>query len=105
MKRKLIKQANQAYTITLPIEWIRKNGLTGKEEIDLEVSEKSIIISTAGHKTIQKVKFNASETTKRALYQNISAFYVKGIDEIEIISKDGTLNLNEVLSNLIGFAL
>src|SRR3989344_1660289 len=105
MKRKLIKQANQAYTITLPIEWIRKNGLTGKEEIDLEVAEKSIIITTLAQKTIQKTKLDAANISNRALYQNISALYVKGIDEIEITAKNEILNLNEIMSNLIGFAI
>jgi phosphate uptake regulator len=39
MKRKIIKQASQAYTITLPIEWIRKNNISEKSEVDLVVDQ------------------------------------------------------------------
>ena len=43
MKRRIIRQANQAYTITLPIEWIRKNNLDKASEVNLEIKEKSLL--------------------------------------------------------------
>ena len=36
MKRKIIKQAGQAYTVTLPINWVRSFALDTKTEIDIE---------------------------------------------------------------------
>ena len=44
MKRKVIKQASQAYTITLPIDWVRQNQISNKSEVDVTVSERSLII-------------------------------------------------------------
>ena len=106
MKRKIIKQAGAAYTITLPIEWIRKNGLSGKEEIELEISEKSIIIKANTNTVGEKAKIDVANMSKRITYQNISALYVKGADEIEVISKeDLSSDMAEILSNLMGFAL
>ena len=34
-ERKVIKQGNQAYTITLPIKWIRNNHIEAGDEINL----------------------------------------------------------------------
>lgn len=45
MRRKLIKQANQAYTVTLPIEWIRDNNLKEKQEIELNAIQNKVIIT------------------------------------------------------------
>jgi len=35
MKRKIIRQGNNAYTLTLPISWIRQNSLTPKDELNI----------------------------------------------------------------------
>ena len=46
MKRKVIKQANQAYTITLPIEWVRKNKISKNSEVDIQIREKTLMVNT-----------------------------------------------------------
>ena len=43
MKRKIIKQKS-AYTITLPIEWIRDNNLTGADEIEVTNQNNDLVI-------------------------------------------------------------
>jgi len=106
MKRKIIKQANQAYTITLPIEWIRNNGLSNKDEIDIEMLEKSLLIKTNNSKVGEKTKVDLTGMSKRMIYQTISALYVKGYDEIDISSKEDLSDLvPEIMSNLIGYAV
>lgn len=106
MKRKIIKQANQAYTITLPIEWIRANNITGKSEVDVEGSEKSLIISPVGKAEIRKTKVDFSGFNGRNISRSICALYARGIDEIEIISnKDITSELLRSINQTIGFAL
>jgi phosphate uptake regulator len=106
MRRRLIKQAGQAYTITLPIEWIRKNGLEKSGEVELDINEKSITIKTDSRAFGKKEKIDITGMNKRMIYQSLCASYVKGTDEIEILSKeDFSGNINEMISNLLGFAL
>lgn len=106
MKRKIIKQANQAYTITLPIEWVRANNITGKSEIDVVESEKSLIISPLGKTEIKKAKIDFSNFNGRNISRSINSLYARGIDEIEITSnKDISADLFKSLSQTIGFAL
>jgi phosphate uptake regulator len=106
MKRKVIKQANQAYTITLPIDWVRKNKIDKNSEVEVTVSEKSIIITNKGEVESKFVKIDATDFQDRNIYRHITALYAKGIDEIEIKSdKDISSEILKGLSNTIGYAL
>lgn len=106
-KRKIIKQANQAYTITLPIEWVRSNKLSEKSELDVNISGKSLVISTDNPTAGAKVILNLEENdSNRTLYQSLNALYARGVDEIEIISsRDISQVLTGASNNLLGFAL
>lgn len=82
MKRRLIKQASQAVTITLPIDWIRNNGLKAGDEIDVRQSEDNLILN-AGKKTVTgKLELNTTGFHRRVYFLNINAAYARGIDEI-----------------------
>ncbi|HME86972.1 MAG TPA: hypothetical protein VKE88_01010 [Candidatus Nanoarchaeia archaeon] len=106
MKRKLIKQANAAYTLTLPIEWIRKNKLSGKSEVEVSISEKSLIISTDSGVHGGSAVIQADGLTRRTLYTQLSAAYARGVDEIKIISKkDISSELTKSLTSTMGFAI
>ncbi len=84
MKRKLIKQAGQAVTITLPIEWVRNIGVKAGDEVDLEMGEKDLIIRSCKQVTSKKTKIDMNGFNKRMKYIYINSAYAKGIDEIKI---------------------
>jgi phosphate uptake regulator len=106
MKRRVIKQANQAYTITLPIEWVRENKISEKSELDVETSEKSLIISSGNHIKKKKATLKVSGLNFLEISRPLNALYAKGIDEIEIISENEcSSKIIKSLTNTIGFAL
>ncbi|MBM3247144.1 phosphate uptake regulator PhoU [Candidatus Pacearchaeota archaeon] len=106
VKRKVIKQANQAYTITLPIEWVRQNNITKDSEVEIDFSEKSLIVTNKGRTEIKKSKIEFNSLNLRKLAVQIKALYARGIDEIEIISKENlTPLIYGILEETIGFAL
>jgi len=106
VKRKVIKQANQAYTITLPIEWVRANNISEKSEIDVSESEKSLIISSGERGEVRKAKLNVNGFVGRSIHRCVGALYAKGIDEIELTSeKDVTPEILRSINQMIGFAL
>jgi len=39
MRRRIIKQGNKSFTLTLPIAWIRKNKLDQGEEVDIAIKD------------------------------------------------------------------
>jgi phosphate uptake regulator len=106
MKRKVIRQANQAYTITLPIDWVRKNNITKNSELNLEVSGKSLIINSNHPVAGKSVSINVNGLNSRNIGMNIIAAYAQGVDEIEIVSdEDISPTILRCLNSLIGYAL
>lgn len=108
MRRKIIKQANQAFTLTLPIDWVRENSLDKKDsEVEVTSHEKSLIITNTGNVEIKKASIEIKEKKEtRAIGALISALYAKGTDEISITSeKDISKDVIESLNENLGFAL
>jgi len=102
MKRKLIKQAGQAVTITLPIEWIRQNGLKAGDEIDIETIEKDLVLRS-GKKTVTgSIKLDLTPFPMRVRCIYINAAYAKGVDEVELETDQGYY---PDVSQNIGFAV
>jgi phosphate uptake regulator len=102
MKRKLVKQAGQAVTITLPIEWIRKNNLKPGDEIDVDSNDNDLIIRSGKKIKGDNVKLDFEGFSKRLCYIYLNAAYAKGVDEIELS------NANDISGSLIqnmGFAV
>ena len=106
MKRKVIKQANQAFTITLPIEWVRKNKINQNSEVEISDEGKSLVIINNKEIEKTKAKLNADTLNQREISRTINSFYARGIDEIEISSKsDISSNIVSSLRHTIGYAL
>jgi len=106
MKRKIIKQANQAYTLTLPIDWVRRNRIDEKSEVDVSEVEKSLIINSSNPVSGGKAKIDLNEINSKNICRIISALYAKGIDEIEIESeKDISSDILSYLNQALGYAL
>jgi len=107
MRRKVIKQASQAYTITLPIEWVRQNKINEKTELEVTPEEKSLIItSTTGKVEGGKISIDVSEINSRIIQIMISSLFAKGLDEIEIISnKNISEKLMSACANTLGYAV
>jgi phosphate uptake regulator len=84
MKRKLIKQAGQAITVTLPIEWIRKNNLKSGNEVDFDIRENDLIISSGKKIVGNSIKLDISEMPRNTKYNLINAAYAAGVDKIKL---------------------
>jgi phosphate uptake regulator len=106
MKRKVIKQANQAFTITLPIDWVRKNKIDEKSELNVIEDNKSLIVESFGQLEIKKIKIDVSGFEKRNLFRHINSLYAAGYDEVTLISDcDISSKITLILNSLIGYAL
>ncbi|VVB79348.1 Uncharacterised protein [uncultured archaeon] len=106
MKRKLIKQASQAYTVTLPVDWIRQNNLDKTLEVDINSFEKSLVITNPGNVAKKKAKLSIDNFDIRNLWSKFNALYASGVDEIEITSSKEISNLiREAINEDIGYAL
>lgn len=109
MERKLIPQGtnrNRSYTITLPMAWVKHNGLDKSLKINLEVVNNRIII---GAKELRESKSHIEATDLDFILRKlIGEKYKFGIDEIEVRFKDSkTLDIirSMVEKELVGFEI
>jgi len=103
MKRKLISQKT-AYTLTLPIEWVRENNLTNADEVDLSIENNSIIISTEKKSKLESTSIDLKDTDNAYIRIMIENPYLKGFDIIQLnyLNSRQFDIIQEVVSNLIG---
>lgn len=95
MKRKLIKQAGQAITVTLPIEWIRENNLKPGDEVNFEIRESDLVVNSGKNTRGNSIKLDISEMPKNTKYYLINAAYAAGVDKIKLeIKRADYPNLN-----------
>ena len=84
MKRKLVRQAGQAVTITLPIEWVRENNLKPGDEIDLETTGKKLLLKSDSKTLTGSLDLDLTGFSRRMSIININAAYARGIDKIKV---------------------
>jgi len=90
MKRKIQLIAGTTYSVSLPKEWVKKNNLKEKQEINLqEINDGTIILSPD---SIKEMRINEISLDIRDYLENIDqilyALYYLGIEKIEIYSKE-----------------
>jgi len=106
MKRKVILQANQAYTITLPIDWVRKYKISKNSELNVETLGRSLSLTTEKPAAGKSIKLDLSGADRINIYMHIISAYAQGVDEIIIGSdKDISTKITKALNNTMGYAL
>lgn len=107
MKRKLVKQGENAITVTLPSNWIKANNLSPKDEIDISEEGNHLLISTDMKKVAKKTNITLKSSDQKyidALFRN---FYINGYDEIYVKfrSNDEYLKIINSIEPLIGYEI
>ncbi len=86
--RKVIKQGNNALTITLPKEWADKYGITPGDDLAVEEHAAALIISPEGKKFSRKIRLDAKGLNGRMLEGSLVILYKAGYDEIDVVFDD-----------------
>ncbi len=83
VKRKLVKQGNNALTVTLPSSWTSRFNLKAGNEVEVSEMGENIVISSDVLDNSKKTAIDLSNTDIM-LYRILAALYKAGYDEIEI---------------------
>lgn len=108
MRRKLVKQGNATYTISLPKEWIDRFNLKPGEEIDLEESGMQLVISSIQkQKKYQTTGYDLQDMPENLIHEFLVSLYKSGIKDAEIKNiTHPKLNLaKQVVDYTIGFQI
>ncbi|MFT4303652.1 MAG: AbrB/MazE/SpoVT family DNA-binding domain-containing protein [Candidatus Woesearchaeota archaeon] len=107
MRRNIIKQGKNSYTMTMPISWIRDNNIDGGSEVLVEEEDNNIIISTINKAPLEtSIIVNLKKFSERSIKNIIFQLYRKGYDKItctfqNLIQRDIIKKI--VKNNLLGF--
>ncbi len=107
-KRRLQKITHGSYVVSLPVEWIQKEGLRPHEEVDIIISDGVVYIFTM--RKPEKVNINLDEIPTNIIKYIILAYYMQGADEIFIysrtpISAEVKRNIKEIIKSLRGTSI
>lgn len=86
MRRKIIKQGNNSYTITLPIKWIRDENIEDDSEVDIEQEGKelSIKIPSDIKRAEALIRTDLKDYNNTTIQNVLFCLYRKGYDKIAI---------------------
>jgi antitoxin component of MazEF toxin-antitoxin module len=108
MKRKLIKQANSAYTVTLPIKWVRENNLEAGTEIDVDLIDHDIVITVDRKPTKSEYTLKITSQNEYFIRVLLNNLYRKGYDKVTITyeSKKQYIVIKDITKKLLlGFEI
>ncbi len=107
MKRKIIRQGNGSFTITLPVQWIRKNRVADDSYVSVQEKNNEISISLdPGQSVPGKVSIHLSTSHPNFVRTAVSGLYRRGYDIIEVrYDKISKRLFYEICSSLYGFEI
>lgn len=105
MRRKLIKQKS-AYTVTLPINWVREHHLDAKEELEFTIDHDRLIIAAAKQPSKKEVSLQLETSTPEYYRIMIENHYLKGYDVLKLSFPENAFSyLQKIVANLVGFEI
>lgn len=106
MRRKIIKQKS-AYTLTLPVKWVREHNLKGKDEIEIDEEAHALVIHSEKKPKTETVSLTLEESTLEYYRIMVENHYLKGFDVLNFKYTDSKALpvIQKVVSNLIGFEI
>ena len=103
MRRKLVKQGNTTYTVSLPKDWVERLNLEQGNDIDIEELGDNLTISSPKNKQ-KNNSIHFSSIPEKLAHEIIVSSYKAGIREIDIegINKS---KIDSALKNTIGLEI
>ncbi|MBI5066440.1 phosphate uptake regulator PhoU [Candidatus Woesearchaeota archaeon] len=106
MKRRIVQHGSSSLTVTLPVKWVDKFNLKKGEEINIEETGDTLLVSTDKSVAISKKVVSTSDYgifTKN----NLSHLYQLGYDDIEITYEDSKTfeEIRERIPGCIGYEI
>ncbi|MDP2750450.1 MAG: AbrB/MazE/SpoVT family DNA-binding domain-containing protein [Nanoarchaeota archaeon] len=84
MKRKIIKQGNGAYVLTLPIDWIRTNNLQAGDTLTASQRDNALVLRHDGGKTDKVVEIKINTPNLNLIKHRILSAYLSGATEVNL---------------------
>lgn len=104
MLRKIVKQGNNAHTITLPSSWIKSNNLTAGDSVLLFENLNDLMIKTQYKEHSKTIHINVEHFQTPEIVQNILNLYLCGYSRL-VITHNSPDSIEKVEKELTGYFL
>ncbi len=88
MRRKIIKQGNNTFTVSLPKKWCNSHNLKESEEIDINEKGNCLVISKETYRRNKEVKIDITGLSGSTVILLIESLYTYGYNNIIITTKN-----------------
>jgi len=99
MRRRIIRQGNNSFTMTLPVKWVRENSLEKEGEVDISEEGKKIIVSPISVSNIKESTISLKGIDEKSLSTTLTHLYRSGLSRITL--KDVDKEKVDVIESLI----
>ncbi|ACB40214.1 phosphate signaling complex PhoU family protein [Pyrobaculum neutrophilum] len=102
--RRIIRVGERSFGVTLPKEWVESHGLTVGSPVKLLVDRDKITIFPSSEATAaRRVRVGGEDVEK--LTRDVIAYYIEGVDEIEVETGDISALVTKIEGKLPGVVL
>lgn len=112
-KRKLQQVGSSTLAVTLPVDWVQKQGLSKGDEVVVQRDESGgslLVVPNDPHENEQSVEIDADEFSPEQFRQVLLTQYILGRHQLTVTSSDGLSNeqfnvVIELEQQLMGFGV
>jgi phosphate uptake regulator len=104
MRRKLVRQGQNALTVTVPRKWTRTHNLNAGDEVEIREDNISLLISNTNEKRLKTKTIILKKSNKTHLRSVIASAYKAGYNEIVLKIKEPVRisDINEIINSFTG---
>ena len=88
MRRKIIRQGHNTYTVSLPKKWCDNHGLKEGHEIDIGEKGECLMLSKEAYRGTGEIAVDITGLDRSTIIILIESLYTYGYDKINITTKD-----------------
>jgi phosphate uptake regulator len=88
MKRRVIKQGYNTFTISLPKKWCDSHELSGRDEIDVSEKGNCLLLSKEAYKGAEKISVDVTGLNRATIILLVESLYNYGYSLITVTTKD-----------------
>jgi len=108
MRRKLVKQGQNALTVTLPRKWTKASNLKAGDEVDITLIDNNLLLSTEARLEKKETELKITTESEQYIRINLNVLYRLGYDKIKVFfeTKKQKKIVNTIVEKiLLGFEI
>lgn len=107
MRRKLVKQGQNALTVTVPAKWTKLNHLEAGDEVEIAEEENNLLVSGLGKSAVKSKTISIEDYSLKQIRSVIASAYKSGYTEttLKFKSPPKPIQINNIINSFTGLEI